>query len=304
MITIPVRVCGDYWANRQEVETALNSAPLDQQIILDFCSEGPSMQGLGITQVLSNHCRSTGRNHQTITVKNNPNTIEITPYNNITPGPSHFFNMSQHYWTDAVSKTPTAKRFAYFMGRRTYTRGRMLYDLFKEFPNQVLFSVMKTVNPQWSESAAGWFAESELTEFLTWFDQANLGSLDSHWVRDQFGPGATTNQDLLKFYNQFEIEIVAETYCVGTTFFPTEKTIRPIMAARPFLIQGPKNFLTNLRFMGFKTYSDYWDESYDKLEGPARWQSILATLKTIQNTQGIDEVAMYNRNHLTRFIRK
>jgi hypothetical protein len=32
--------------------------------------------------------------------------------------------------------------------------------------------------------------------------------------------------------------------------------------------------LSNLQQRGFKTFGSLWDESYDQLEGPARWQAI------------------------------
>jgi len=59
-------------------------------------------------------------------------------------------------------------------------------------------------------------------------------------------------------------ELVCETYFSGFTFFPTEKTFRPIQQLTPFLVFGPQGFLSNLRRSGFKTFGDYWDESYDE----------------------------------------
>jgi len=50
----------------------------------------------------------------------------------------------------------------------------------------------------------------------------------------------------------------------------SEKTIHPIFARKPFLPFAAPYFLANLRDMGFKTFSDYWDESFDTIECPAR----------------------------------
>ena len=30
----------------------------------------------------------------------------------------------------------------------------------------------------------------------------------------------------------------------------------------PFIIQGPKNYYTNLRKLGFKTFQNFWDEGF------------------------------------------
>jgi hypothetical protein len=81
-------------------------------------------------------------------------------------------------------------------------------------------------------------------------------------------------------YNHFAIEIVGETYFSGNTFFPTEKTWRPILLKTPFIIQGPTGFLKNLRDLGFKTFRDYWDEGYD--EDPYPW-SVKEIIKVIDD---------------------
>jgi hypothetical protein len=68
------------------------------------------------------------------------------------------------------------------------------------------------------------------------------------------------------FYNQTNLEIVAETfggYDNDDTFFVTEKTTKPIAMKHPFMVLSNCNFLKNLRDLGFKTFGDHLDESYD-----------------------------------------
>ena len=114
----------------------------------------------------------------------------------------------------------------------------------------------------------------------------------------------------MKFYNQFDIEIVGETYNRGTTFFPTEKTVRPISAQKPFVVYGPQYFLERLKDMGFRTWNNIWDESYDQYQGPTRWQAMFETIKyivsqdqTIIKMQAA-EVATHNRLVLTELIER
>ena len=78
------------------------------------------------------------------------------------------------------------------------------------------------------------------------------------------------NKNFLQNYHNFFVEIVCETCYTGNTFFPTEKTWRPILLKTPFIIQGPQWYLHRLKDMGFKTFSDWWDEGYS--EDPASWQ--------------------------------
>lgn len=65
-------------------------------------------------------------------------------------------------------------------------------------------------------------------------------------------------------YTKFFVEVVCETYFSGTTFYPTEKIWRPIMLKTPFIVQGPANYLNNLKALGFKTFSNWWDEGYSE----------------------------------------
>jgi hypothetical protein len=106
---------------------------------------------------------------------------------------------------------------------------------------------------------------------------------------------------------------VCESYTIGNTFFPTEKTIRPITAGKPMLVYGPKSFLARLRALGFQTYFDCWSEDYDQQEGPARWKAVqqiiteLINLNDFQRSQLLDQaqnIAIYNRQHLAKLIKR
>jgi hypothetical protein len=48
--------------------------------------------------------------------------------------------------------------------------------------------------------------------------------------------------------------------------FITEKLDKSITALQPFLIIGTAGFLKNLHELGLKTFSDFWDESYDDIK--------------------------------------
>ena len=73
-------------------------------------------------------------------------------------------------------------------------------------------------------------------------------------------------------YFNFLVEIVCETYYTGQTFFPTEKTWRPMILETPFIVQGPQWFLHRLRDLGFQTFSRWWGEGYS--EDPADYQPV------------------------------
>lgn len=68
----------------------------------------------------------------------------------------------------------------------------------------------------------------------------------------------------MDMYNQADFNLVIETdidYQYG--FFLTEKTVKCLITGIPFLIVSTPYFLKYLKQLGFCTYGDLWDESYD-----------------------------------------
>jgi hypothetical protein len=51
----------------------------------------------------------------------------------------------------------------------------------------------------------------------------------------------------------------------------------------PFLVYGGKNYLKNLRKIGFKTFSQWWDESYDDYAGIQRILKIVSIVNSLAN---------------------
>jgi len=60
--------------------------------------------------------------------------------------------------------------------------------------------------------------------------------------------------------------VVAETLEDNRIFFPTEKTGKALMSCKPFIVLSGKDFLKNLRSIGFKTFHPIIDESYDGID--------------------------------------
>ena len=60
--------------------------------------------------------------------------------------------------------------------------------------------------------------------------------------------------------------VVAESLCDNNCFFVTEKTAKPLMAGRPFIILSGQYTLKHLRSLGFKTFTPVIDETYDEIK--------------------------------------
>ena len=69
-----------------------------------------------------------------------------------------------------------------------------------------------------------------------------------------------------KFYKESFCEIVCESRFAQPTANYSEKTFDPIFYYRPFILLAPPYTLKALREHGFKTFGEFWDESYDEIE--------------------------------------
>ena len=103
-----------------------------------------------------------------------------------------------------------------------------------------------------------------------------------------------TNQ-LSEFYRDFFVDIVSETFVRGRCFYPTEKTVRPMLMKKPFIHMGPKCFLIHLRQMGFRTFHEFWDEDYDGYGMEQRYHRILKLIDDISAKSADELQDMYDR---------
>jgi len=99
------------------------------------------------------------------------------------------------------------------------------------------------------------------------------------------------------------VNVVLETVVDGSKIHLTEKILRPIACAHPFVIMAGPGALTYLRSYGFKTFGDFWDESYDQEPNTVkRMEMIVHVMKNIQHLPAsawaeISKIAEYNRQH-------
>lgn len=101
----------------------------------------------------------------------------------------------------------------------------------------------------------------------------------------QYCPGRPLSDgyivETLQLYTDFLIDVVAESFTSGNCFFVTEKTVRPIMLRKPSIIMGPANYLDYLHQMGFRTFNQFWDESYDGFTNADRYVKILKLIDSL-----------------------
>jgi len=103
------------------------------------------------------------------------------------------------------------------------------------------------------------------------------------------------------------VHVVSETAFYNGKLHLTEKIFKPIVAKQPFLLLGAKGNLEYFKRYGFKTFSDFWDESYDDIASDCdRVDAVYKVLEQLSKLSYQEQCAMreqmqdileYNWNH-------
>lgn len=84
------------------------------------------------------------------------------------------------------------------------------------------------------------------------------------------------------FYENSLVSIITETNFDLSELTATEKTWKPAKEKHPFIIVGGAGALRTMRELGFQTFDEFWDESYDEITDPRlRMYKIVQVCKEI-----------------------
>jgi len=113
------------------------------------------------------------------------------------------------------------------------------------------------------------------------------------------------------YYHRYFLEIVTETDSKNP-YWITEKTLRPLVFGKPFILFSGPYALRHLRDLGFQTFSPWIDESYDLIENQFdRFDAITKEIDRIavmsydqlkQIAIEMNEVLVYNQKNLAKII--
>ena len=112
--------------------------------------------------------------------------------------------------------------------------------------------------------------------FVTGPHRADGLTADAHNDHEHF---------VLEHYRDSYFQVILETHFdadgSGGTFI-TEKTFKAIKNCQPFVIFGPQGTLARLRDMGYSTFDDVIDNSYDLIpHNNERWEAVLYTINRL-----------------------
>lgn len=104
------------------------------------------------------------------------------------------------------------------------------------------------------------------------------------------------------WYNQTYLSLVVETRVDPGRYHPTfltEKTFKPLAYYHPVIIYGNRRSLALLRSLGFETFDNLWDESYDNIVNyEQRRDAIIKLLETIEiRPHDAETLAKLEHNH-------
>ena len=252
----------------------------DKNIVLDFIGEGPDISETVLDTVIPELANKYHYDTKRITVV----TANQVQKHNV-------FSIKRYYDATLINNTreyaynytkDIKKHFGIFIGRSNGPRLDLASYLYYEFQDKSCITYHYSLSSEYHRNNIG------LEELITDFNQLDV-SVPARFLKDcpivdsTIEPVKHTdqnpaqqllkndNEEFLTNYCNFLVEIVCETCYNGNTFFPTEKTWRPILLETPFIVQGPQWYLHRLQDMGFQTFDRWWDEGYS--EDPANWQS-------------------------------
>lgn len=142
---------------------------------------------------------------------------------------------------------------------------------------------------------------------FAFIDQRQTFASDTH----KFEKHQNISEHQPKFIQLGLVNLIAETYFDFPYPALSEKTFKAIFCKRAFIIAGPKNSLRTIQNLGFKTFDNFWDESYDQEEVPTlRLEKILTLIQKLCKMEAteiqdlsdkIASIAEYNYNHYVNF---
>jgi hypothetical protein len=287
-------------------------------LIICCNSEGPDIRCLGLDKFIESESQRYGYDLRKILIQSK-NVIE--KYDSVLVQkkfPKHLMTYSLEYDNEII-KCDDLKHFGLFIGKSNAPRLFLGAYLYKKYKDQ-------TVHTNWFNLTNDFYCANigiedlhvrygikNIDEIANYLMQCPINGFPASYQKNS---GINHAQYLLtkdkehfvKLYESFFVEIVCETYFSGETFFPTEKTWRPMLLKTPFIIQGPKGYLKNLKKLGFRTFSDWWSEGYDEDDPGTSWHEItkiidyLSCLSFSELYQMLEQMKDTLEHNRTRFF--
>jgi len=130
-------------------------------------------------------------------------------------------------------------------------------------------------------------------------------------IDDNYGISSPEAINFPFYFNSYFNIVTEATFRDGHEVGFSEKIWKPIIGLQPFFLVGDRQSLAVLKKFGFKTFSNWVDESYDELNFDERIGVIFNECKRMSNLDlseindwywEMEDIFLYNFNHFEKFV--
>ena len=256
----------------------------NQYIILDLNYEGWDIVENGIEQVVKNIADELNIPYKNISFVSSDRFCKSKVFDHKIN--KKFLNLLTRTVTVQDISIPIANNYGLFCGRGTNER---LYSFWKhknwKYTNYGKVSLHATIEHinEYDSDYVKFLCEhnekwQDIKDLLPYTDLGHTLPLGSNQVE------CTSPKFWNEIYNDVTVEIVCETNTTTDTFFITEKTLRPIVYGRLFMVIGSPKFEAHLKELGFDIFDDILDKTYDDKSNYLRIDSMFRSLEKFLST--------------------
>jgi hypothetical protein len=264
------------WDRDRVVADLVTSMIQQQPFEISLNSEGPCAETLGLYSLLDSLCERYQYRREMITIHTCNQLEKHDRYVIRKMPPIKGISDLQKNQSDIADKkiTSDTKHFSNFVSRGNRMRLVIASELYSNHPT-------KTLQSYHTDVKNGYFSHHIGLEEVMFHDyEPDTVDLCYRFLKKT--PIKLDNiksypilhddkvYDIMSLYQQAFVDITNLAYFSGNTFYVDEKIWRPVLTKTPFIVQGPRNFLENLKRLGFQTFSKWWDEGYS--EDPLDYQ--------------------------------
>ena len=270
----------DYSITRKDLLLDIIAKQYSGQKLTVQLFDGENTDFSGFEVFIKYLCDTVGIPYDTVTFETHSPNLD-PDFNLIQLKLGIFISVNQYLPTEFDKDLSAARFVGTTLGRYNLNRLRLAYELDTAFPNDTYITFQPN-KPFINETLRHFSSQYE--QELAWLEtktfdvdlvsKHHMGMIDWYDACRSYG----------NVWNRFQIEVVSETDSIDNFWF-TEKTANCLATGKPFVLVSGQDSLQRLRNMGFVTFNDILDESYDNARNPYdRIKQLTASLKELYNS--------------------
>ena len=275
----------DYSITRKDILQDVIEKNYNGQEIIIKLLDGENIDFSGFDLFIKQLCDSIKIPYSKITIESHSSSID-TDFNLTQLKLGIFISVNQYLPAEFDRDIANAKFVGSLLGRYNLSRFRLAYELDRAFVNdtfitfqpgvQFINEILKHFSNQYQRELA-WLQTKTFDRDMT--SKHFMGMIDWTDACRNYG----------NVWNQYQIEVVSETDSMSNFWF-TEKTANCLATGKPFVLINGTGSLERLRDMGFCTFNEVIDESYDLATTPTgRIDQVIKSLNGLYNDPNREE---------------